>query len=354
MTFPLAAGPAPPLRVAVAGMGWSGRRWIKVVDRTPGVRLAAVVSRSANWPSPASPEMAGVRTSMVLKEALSWDDVDCVVVCSPPERQVVEALAVVRAAKAVIVEKPCGLDTAALATLIRETERRGTPAMAGYHLAVNPLLLDLASRTAAGDFGRPEHASFRMYVDRARPHQDWLVDPDRSGGPIVETLVHGFHLSQQVIGTVASVETAVTSGPTARGGFGALVVLRHENGCVTTLETSWQGSAAVRSGFFEMLGSDGGFGLDRGFSDRRQYATRAESRGELTTQSLADDDVGFSSLLIRLRRALHGEPEAIGPVSLPSAMAALELALTARRIARTTSGRGLTRTEHLQEGEHPG
>ncbi|MFI8933312.1 Gfo/Idh/MocA family oxidoreductase [Streptomyces sp. NPDC053474] len=102
-----AAHEGPPLRLAIAGMGWSGRRWLRVAQRTPGISLHALVSRSSSWPdADTSPGPVAIRTGNDLGDVLGRADIDAVVVCTPPEHQVDDALVAVSSGKAVIVEKP--------------------------------------------------------------------------------------------------------------------------------------------------------------------------------------------------------------------------------------------------------
>jgi myo-inositol 2-dehydrogenase/D-chiro-inositol 1-dehydrogenase len=279
--------------------------------------------------------MAATATAGDLDDLLDVVPFDGVVVCTPPDRQVEDAMRAVRHGKAVIVEKPCGLSVLRVEELRTEAARRGVPCLAGYHLAVNPMVENMKRLLSEDAFGRPERAAFRMYVDRERPHGNWLRDPDRSGGAMTETLVHGFHLADMVLGPVDEIVTAVTSGSQGAGlDSTALAVLRHCNGCLTMVEAAWRGSPAVRSGFLEVLGSRGGFSVDRGFQGHRGYWGRTEQRGEVSRQTLMDDDVGFAELLRRLVHVAQGGSAAVASVELASARRALYLALRARERAR--------------------
>lgn len=318
---------ADTLRVAVIGPGWSGRRLLRVLRRLPAVEVSCVVglrSGSIRFDGEEAQHVAGYDAWGAV---LADPDVRAVLVCVPPSAQVDLAAAAVRAGKHVLVEKPVGLDPDSIATLCALAQQHGRQVAVAFHLACHPLLSQAAQMIGRGDIGSPVHAAFRMFVPRSRPQSAWLADPCTSGGPFVETLVHGFHLANHLLG-----DGRIVAAETYRHGdasVGGIAVMSHSSGCMSTLETSWLGTDGVRSGFFEIVGTAGSVAWDRGFDDRRKHVLRVAGEHAGTVESDGDDE-GFVALLQRFQQACAGRTSAIDTVHLGRAQAALRLAIGAR------------------------
>jgi predicted dehydrogenase len=333
---PAPPAPVPPagqFAVAIAGPGWSGRRFLRTLARARQYQVAAVVGRrpgSVRSGDAVLPVLGAER----LPALLSDPALQAVIVCTPPGVQVELAAAALAAGKHVLAEKPVGLRPAGIAMLRETAERGGLSLLAAYQLACNPLLMRARGIVAAGQIGHPVHAAFRMFVPRSRPQASWLADAEASGGPFVETLVHGFHLADWMLGPIAQI---LNAAPYRHDGAeaGGTVTALHHSGCVTTLETSWLGTDGVRSGFFEVVGTAGAVGWDRGFDRRRRHRLRVTGPPGLSAR-LDDDDAGFAGLLGQFLLACRSGMSADHIADLHRAERSLRLAIGAREIAAAT------------------
>ncbi|MQY05030.1 Gfo/Idh/MocA family protein [Actinomadura macrotermitis] len=329
---------APVLPVALVGPGWSGRRLLRALTRLPGYRVEAVVGRG-----PGELSLSGCTYEVLARDAypevLARPGLSAVLICTPPAAQVALAEAALLAGHHVLVEKPVGLDPAGAAALVKAARDRGLVLAVPYHWLYNPLIERAAEAIAGGAIGRPVHATFRMFVPRTRPAPAWLRSPETSGGPFVETLVHGFHLMETLLGPAETVLSAAEyrDGEAVVGGT---ATLRHTGGCVTVLETTWLGTNAMRSGFFDVAGTEGSVSFDRGLDDRRRHTLRVQSSAGNTVHRGDDDDAGFAGLLTRFRDACLAGEAATLPGDHGSVVRALTFALAARRLAGSADPEG--------------
>lgn len=92
-----------PLRLAVSGAGRASERlYLPALQRVPGLTIAGVADPDAGRAA----SVPGAVTAGTLDELLAICEADCVLVLSPPEAHVSDALAALQRGLPVLVEKP--------------------------------------------------------------------------------------------------------------------------------------------------------------------------------------------------------------------------------------------------------
>jgi predicted dehydrogenase len=191
---------ARPLNIAVVGLGFMGVTHLKAWRQIPSVRLHAVVDAdprkltgdlsavSGNLGSGGEQfDFSDVRGYRLFDEALADPAIDAVDICLPTFEHATAATAALRAGKHVLTEKPISLDSATAETLIREAERSGRLLMAAHVLRFFPAYEALAECLRAGS---PVRAALFRRRCAAPVWSPWLKDPARSGGGIMDLLIH--------------------------------------------------------------------------------------------------------------------------------------------------------------------
>ena len=189
-----------PLNIAVVGLGFMGVTHLKAWRQIPSVRLHAVVDADprkltgdlsaigGNLGSAGEQfDFSGVRGYTLLAEALADPAIDAVDICLPTDEHAPAATAALRAGKHVLTEKPISLDAATAEALIREAERSGRLLMAAHVLRFFPAYETLAESLRGA--GPVRSALFRRRC-AAPVWSAWLKDPARSGGGIMDLLIH--------------------------------------------------------------------------------------------------------------------------------------------------------------------
>ncbi len=188
------------LNVAVVGLGFMGVTHLKGWRNVPDARLHSVVDadplRLTGDLSAVSGNMGGggekfdfsnVRGYTTLAEALADPAIDAVDICLPTDQHAPAATAALRAGKHVLTEKPISLDVPTAEALIREAEKNGRTLMAAHVLRFFPAYEKLTRALADGVPVRS--ALFRRRC-AAPVWSPWLTDSARSGGGIMDLLIH--------------------------------------------------------------------------------------------------------------------------------------------------------------------
>jgi predicted dehydrogenase len=189
-----------PLNIAVVGLGFMGVTHIKAWRTIASARLYAVVDSDARKRtgdlSAVSGNLGGggeqfdfsdVQAYNSLAEALADPAIDAVDICLPTDEHAPAATDALRAGKHVLSEKPISLDPATAENLIREAEKSGRILMAAHVLRFFPAFESLTELIRNGT--RVRSALFRRRC-AAPVWGSWLKDPARSGGGIMDLLIH--------------------------------------------------------------------------------------------------------------------------------------------------------------------
>jgi len=188
-----------PLNIAVVGLGFMGVTHLKAWRNVPAARLHVVVDadprRLTGDLSSVAGNMGGtgenfdftdVRGYQSLAEALTDPAIDAVDICLPTDQHAPAATAALRAGKHVLTEKPISLDVPTAEALACEAERNGRILMAAHVLRFFPAYEQLTKYLRNSPI---RSALFRRRC-AAPAWSPWLTDPARSGGGIMDLLIH--------------------------------------------------------------------------------------------------------------------------------------------------------------------
>lgn len=146
-------------RVAVVGYGYWGSKHVRVLTSIPGVEVT-VVDTSADQLAEAEARHPSARVARSLSDVL--DDVDAVVVASPPGSHAAVALTALDARKHTLVEKPLATSVRDAEVLVDAASRNGVQLMVGHTFEHNPAVWKLKEIVRSGVLGRI------LYMDTAR------------------------------------------------------------------------------------------------------------------------------------------------------------------------------------------
>src|SRR5438093_4509507 len=174
--------------IGLVGLGRHGSRYARHrLEGIPGCHLAAVSRRDVDA-GRAFADGHGLPFVADWRELVAHDDVEAVVVVTPPALNLDICLAAVRAGKPVLIEKPLALTLADAREMVRTAREAGVTLMTAQTLRFTPVLARLRERLQ--DVGLLEYLVLAMRADRP-PHR-WLGDPSQAGGGVL--LEIGIHL----------------------------------------------------------------------------------------------------------------------------------------------------------------
>ncbi|HEX5322945.1 MAG TPA: Gfo/Idh/MocA family oxidoreductase [Capsulimonadaceae bacterium] len=240
-------------RVALIGAGTMGGVHAQAWKALPDVDLVAVLDPRRQAADALGPAYTDWDTM------LSQTRPDIVDICVPTpfHREYVERAA--SAGKAIFVEKPLSRTLADCDAIVETVERAGVPTMAGHVLRYFPEYATAKRLVDEGAVGTP--AAVRTSRMAGFPHQgidDWYADSAKSGGVVLDMILHDFDWLRWTFGPVARVFACGLYGrPRYAGEIDyALVTLRFASGAVGHVTGSWAHPGGFRT-TLEIAG-DGG------------------------------------------------------------------------------------------------
>lgn len=248
-------GTMSAVRVGVIGRGFGARIVAPVFDGTEGCEVVDVVSN---------------RDDEAVRGLLARADVDLVAVHAPPFCHRDLVVAAVEAGKAVLCDKPFGLDATDALAMDDAARDAGVVALLNFEFRHHPGRARLRELVQEGAVGSVEHVQWNAFNAGSRiplRWYGWLFDASRGGGWIGAWGSHAIDFLRWTFGalTDAGARTQVTIAErpdrdgkqfecTAEDAFTAW--MRTEGGATVTIDTSFVAPANVPTRI-TVLGSDG-------------------------------------------------------------------------------------------------
>jgi myo-inositol 2-dehydrogenase/D-chiro-inositol 1-dehydrogenase len=230
------------IRIAVLGVGRIGRMHAQLIARqVPGASLAMVQDVNADAAAAVGAELQVPHTTDIA-DVFASADVDAIAICSSTDTHVPLLIAAAQAGKAIFCEKPVSLDLAKVDEALAVVKASGVPIQIGFNRRFDPAHKSVRDAVASGAVGDVH----MVRITSRDPAPPPIAYVKVSGGLFLDMMIHDFDMARYVTGSeVVEVfaRAAVRVDP-AIGEAGdvdtAVVVLTHENGCITTIDNSRQ------------------------------------------------------------------------------------------------------------------
>lgn len=250
------------MRVVFIGAGLQLRRRAPVVVQSPDDEVVEVVGADS-----APKELAkayGAVASIDWRHAVERDDVDAIVVCTPPHIHAEITIAALDAGKHVLCEKPLCRTIAEAEAMLAAARRSNRLLKCGFNHRHHPAVLEARKRFERGDFGNLIAARCRYGIcGRPGYENEWRADPARAaGGQIAEQGTHAVDLFRWFLGELAEVSCMTSIGyfreqPLDDNG---MAMFRSARGAIAMLHSSLTHWKNLFS--FEIMGEDGYFTIE--------------------------------------------------------------------------------------------
>jgi predicted dehydrogenase len=224
-------------RIAIVGAGLIGRRHAEAVALAKGVALAAIAD-----PADTGAEVAalhGVPYFRTLGELLKSARPDGVIIATPNQMHVENALECVAAGVPALIEKPLAGDLEGAVRIVGAGRAAGVALLTGHHRRHNPLIARAKSVIEDGGLGQIT----------AIQSTTWFMKPDdyfsadwrrkKGAGPVYLNLSHDIDLMRHLCGEITAV-TAMESGAIRDNEVEdtAVILIRFASGALGTLNVS--------------------------------------------------------------------------------------------------------------------
>lgn len=323
------------MRVGIVGTGFMGSVHARAWAETPA-KLMGVVSKSAETAVSLTQQYGGKHYPDLASLLL---DVDVVDICVPTHRHHAIALSAAAAGKHVVCEKPLARTLAQADEIIAACTAAGVKLLVGHVVRYFPEYAQAKAQVAAGKIGSP--AVIRLTRGSSQPKwatDNWLLDFDKSGGLMLDLMIHDFDYARWVAGDVVRVFAKKMNGrleteAAHEVGNHALAILTHRHGAISHIEGSWAYPAPMFRTRLEIAGENGLIQVDSDetTSIRSYLHETVISGGALPSSPLAEDP--FTTQI----KAFYAHLAADTPVAVTAvdAYKALQIALAAVESAQT-------------------
>lgn len=201
-------------RIGIAGFGFMGRFHLAAHRKAGQGRVAAVfdvdpkafeAAATAGNIGTAAADLTGATLFGDYDEFLAA--VDVVDICTPTPFHLDLVLRACAARKHVLLEKPMALSTADCDAMIAAAAGAGVTFMVAHCVRFWPGYDTLIDATRDGRYGRLLTAAFHRISGNAFWSQ-WFLAEDKSGGTVIDMLVHDFDLCRLLGGMPETVDAA--------------------------------------------------------------------------------------------------------------------------------------------------
>jgi predicted dehydrogenase len=335
------------VRVGLIGAGGMGQVHAQAW-RAAGADVAAVFSSGADSASRLAAQV-GARAVSSVAELLETADV--VDVCTPTPSHLEYTLLAASAGKHVVCEKPIALRLEDASAMIEACQTANIRLFIAHVVRFFPQYRAAQETVSSGQIGdlgviRLKRAAYepRMAGD------NWFLDESKSGGLIVDLMIHDFDYARWLGGEVERVHarSARATMPSSPSDY-ALVTLRFKSGAMALIEGGWAYPKGVFRTSIDIAGTDGliewnsdASGTLRPFLENTALARKTAPDGLL---ALPDGvpDVGLPLGILaedpyetQIRHVKHAlETNAPFLVTPQDALEALRIALAARMSLQT-------------------
>jgi len=245
-------------KVGIIGTGLQFKRRAPVIAQSKDSELAAVASLHLEHAEEAA-RPYGCRACATWQEVVGLDDVDVIVVCTPPHLHAEISIAAMESGKDVLCEKPLTRTLQESEQLVQAVKQTGRIFKCGFNHRHHPAIWDAYKLVERGEIGRPTFGRCRYGIcGRPGYEQEWRADPNQAaGGQFIEQGSHAIDLFRWFLGEI--VEVSCMSGiqffreqPLDDNG---MAIFRTERRAMASLHaslTQWKNQFS-----FEVFGEDG-------------------------------------------------------------------------------------------------
>ena len=329
------------LRVGIVGAGTMGKAHAVGWSAT-GAEVVGVAARSQDAAAPLALSL-GVEAFESYDELLAT--VDVVDLCVPTDLHCAMTVRAAAAARHVVCEKPIALSVEDGQAMIDACEAAGVRLFVAMVVRFFPQYRAAREAVAAGQLGALGVMRFKRVAYQPIGDAGWFIDEARSGGMILDLMIHDFDYARWLGGEVERVfaRSLRSRDPEAPADY-ALATLRFCGGAMAQVEGGWSYPPGVFRTAFDIAGSGGLIEWDSDSSEsihRRLMPTEPKGVDRVGVPlTVAAEDPYTTEIRHVYDALIHDRPF---DVSAEDALAALRIALAVRKSAR--EGRAVTLEE---------
>jgi predicted dehydrogenase len=179
------------LNVAIVGAGGMGQRHASVYSKMNEAKVTTVCDVYLNLAQELASRVGADKVCSDFGEALKKEELDIVDVCVPTPFHPDVVIKAAEYGKNIICEKPMALSIEHADRMINATKKSGVKFMVAHVLRFCPDYVVTKRIVDSGKIGSVHSASCSRYADESALHgKGWFLDPEVSGGAIIDLHIH--------------------------------------------------------------------------------------------------------------------------------------------------------------------
>ena len=303
--------------IGLIGCGGIAGSWIKAVELREDTQIALTydLSRAA---AQQRAEEVGAEAVDALDEIWGRDEIDVVVIGTPPNSHPDLVAQAAQAGKHIMCEKPMALSLDACRQMLAAVEAVGVKLAIGHSLRFWGAFLTCRRLVAEGAIGAPVSGSIdRMGTTGLRRAGEsemadhWRSDPANTGGHALQGFIHELDFIRAIFGEVAAISCEVAGGEEYHGLLSPQILqalVKFESGALVTARTG--STVALPSRGYWIAGTEGGLHFSGWGDEVEHYRHDSEEPARVP----ATEGYAYHRELCDLLTAVEqdGEPENSG------------------------------------------
>lgn len=315
------------LKVGLVGSGFMGGVHAASWSRTPA-QLVGILSKDRTSAAFLAEQY---HTKIYENLADLLQAVDVVDICAPTHRHHEMVLEAAAAGKHIICEKPIARNVSQGQEMIAVCENAGVKFLIAHVVRFFPQYALTKQTVTRGDIGKV--AVVRLSRCSFGTTREWFHDYEKSGGMMLDLMIHDFDYARWVAGDVTSVFAKHLGDQ--KDDY-ALAILTHQNGAISHIEGSWAHPAPMFRTALEIAG-------DKGLIEHPADATppigiypKQKTVGEIPEIAVPSSPLAEDPYTTQIKHFYEVLTQNIEPrVTAQDGLAALQIALAAIESAKT-------------------
>lgn len=322
------------MKVGIVGVGFMGTTHAAGWAETP----AEIVGFTAETQQEAGTISKHYNTKVYSSLDQMLRDVDVVDLCSPTHLHYEMALKAAAAGKHIICEKPLARTTKQAREIVAACQQAGVQLLVAHVVRFFPEYALARSAVTEGQIGKP--GVIRLHRGSYRPKKpvgNWFLDEVKSGGILMDLMIHDYDYARWVAGDVETVSARrVTEHHLDAPVDYGLVILSHQSGALSHISGAWAYPPPTFRTHLEIAGDGGLIEFDSDGTAPIQNLILKGSGADAPDVALPSSPVSESPYTTQIKEfyaaLAEGKP---ARVSATDGLAAVQIAEAAIQSAHT-------------------
>lgn len=250
--------PERKMRVGLIGAGRQGKRRAAALNQFADTKLVVVADVNPSAAKLLANEM-GCEATNDWEQVVQREDVNVVLVCTPPHLHAPVSIAAMKSGKHILCEKPLARNPEEARKIVDAADENRVKLKCGFNLRHHPGVKQAREWFDQGIIGKLNFIRCRYGIG-GRPGYDkeWRAEPEiAGGGQLMDQGMHALDLSRWFMGEFSEAFGFLSTAfwDIAPLEDNAFVLLHTEKGQIASFHVSWTQWKNLFS--FELLGQDG-------------------------------------------------------------------------------------------------